>query len=118
MYIAYTYDMIRYDHRGDLAVAIADMDIFRHLITPSSVGHLNSHIKHAQLVVADGNLSEETMKALGNVCSSNGKLLFFEPTSDHKCLLPLQANAMHQVRAFLMFALQYDETTRRRFDMM
>jgi hypothetical protein len=82
---------------GDLAVAIADMDIFRRLITPTTVGHLNSQIKGAKLVVADGNLSEETMHALGNVCSSNNKPLFFEPTSDHKCLLPVQANAMHQV---------------------
>ena len=80
-----------------MAVAIADMDIFRHLITPTTVGHLNSHIKGAKLIVADGNLSVETLQALGNVCASNGKPLFFEPTSDHKCVLPLQANAMHQV---------------------
>jgi hypothetical protein len=90
----------RVDCRGDLAVAIADMDIFRRLITPTTVGHLNSQIRAARLVVADGNLSVDTMKALANVCSSNGKPLFFEPTSDHKCVLPVQANAMHQVGLF------------------
>jgi hypothetical protein len=79
------------------------MDIFHDLITPTIVGHLNSQIKHAKLVVADGNLSEKTMKTLANVCSSNFKPLFFEPTSDHKCLLPVQANAIHQVSNLFKF---------------
>lgn len=82
---------------GDLAVAIADMDIFTRLLTPATVGHLNGQIRGARLVVADGNLSVDTLRALADACSSSDKPLFFEPTSDHKCVLPLQAGSMHQV---------------------
>ena len=73
------------------------MDIFHHVITPTMVGHLNGQIKQAKLIVADGNLSPQTIKALANVCSTSNKPLLFEPTSDHKCLLPVEANALHQV---------------------
>lgn len=84
--------------RGDLAVAIADMDIFHQLITPSAVQNFTQQIKDAKMVVADGNLSEDAMKVLGDICSSMRRVLFFEPTSDHKCLLPLQAGVIHEVQ--------------------
>lgn len=86
-----------HDHRGDLAVAIADMDIFQKLITPALVATLERQIKSAKLVAVDGNLSVEALKAVATVCSSNGKPLLFEPTSDHKCLLPVEAGVLDKV---------------------
>ena len=51
-----------------------------------------------KLLVLDGNLSTDAFTSLVSTVSMRGVLLFFEPTSSYKCLLPLLAGCFHQVR--------------------
>jgi pseudouridine-5'-phosphate glycosidase/pseudouridine kinase len=86
-----------HDNTGDLVVAIADMDIFHKEITPSVVAQHSSLIKDAEIVVSDGNLSVEGFAALANMCKLHETPLFFEPTSDVKCVVPILAQSLHKV---------------------
>ena len=51
-------------------------------------------IRTAQLVVADGNLSPPTFTKIVTLAKSYSVPVFFEPTSDHKCLLPVTTGVL------------------------
>lgn len=92
-----TYTAI-HDHTGDLLVGIADMSILKE-IDPEQVADLAGAIRKCRIVVCDGNLRPETFTALQKITSSYLIPFFFEPTSDHKCLLPVETKSLHQVSA-------------------
>ena len=46
-------------------------------------------MQQAILIVADGNLSPSTFTTLAELAHTHQVPLFFEPTSDHKCTLPI-----------------------------
>ncbi len=91
-----------HDNAGDLCIGIADMEIFSQ-INPAHIHSLAQSIAQSKLVAADGNLSKEAFAALANVCHQLQVPLFFEPTSDHKCLLPFQAGVIDKVCLFIYF---------------
>jgi len=74
-----------------LVAAVADMRIFDE-IDATYVGGLEEYIEKATLIIADGNLSTDAFRVLGELCLRHRKPFYFEPTSDHKCLLPLLVN--------------------------
>lgn len=78
---------------GDLVAGVANMDVLKN-IGEAEVAALAGSVRLSQLVVADGNISPAAFAALCRLCVSFGVPLFFEPTSDHKCLLPLLANSL------------------------
>lgn len=85
-----------HDGTGDLCIGIADMDIFSQ-IDAAYIGTLASSIEQSKLVAVDGNLSKEAFGALARLCQQLQVPVFFEPTSDHKCLLPFQAGSIDKV---------------------
>lgn len=87
-----------HDHNGDLCVGVADMDIFQH-VSPAYLDQLNHLLtpQHCLLVVSDGNLSVPSFRHLSQLCRDRHLTLCFEPTSDHKCLLPLHAEALDAI---------------------
>lgn len=85
-----------HDERGDLHVAVADMDIFKEL-SPSRVKDALVDVKNTKLIVADGNLSKETFNEVARISSEHRTPLFFEPTSVFKCTLPIHADVLSQV---------------------
>eukprot|EP01034_Spumella_vulgaris_P022775 gene22775-28937_t len=85
-----------HDASGELCIGIADMSIFAE-ISPAYLHQLGDTIKTSKVVVSDGNISAEAFKALAGMCRQHGTSLFFEPTSDHKCLLPFEAGCIDQV---------------------
>lgn len=90
-----TYTAV-HDHVGDLVVAVADMDALRDI----PVAPLGAAAGAARpIVVADGNLSAETFRALADRCQYSARCLFFEPTSVPKCTVPVLAGCMDKVRA-------------------
>lgn len=89
-----------HDQAGDLVVAIADMAIFSKLLSPQAVQAVQLQIQRSQMVVTDGNLTPECFAAVADCCEANGVPLFFEPTSVHKCVMPILANSLHKVRFF------------------
>ena len=89
-----------HDESGDLLVGVADTAIMHQLdgrYVDILADHLTS-ISAIKLLVLDGNLSTDTFTSLVSAASRRGVSLFFEPTSSHKCLLPLVAGCFHQVR--------------------
>ena len=89
-----------HDESGDLLVGVADTAIMHQLdgrYVDKLADHLTS-ISAIKLLVLDGNLSTDTFTSLVSTASRRGVSLFFEPTSSHKCLLPLVAGCFHQVR--------------------
>ncbi|KAN0034641.1 hypothetical protein ACTFIV_001172 [Dictyostelium citrinum] len=74
------YNAIMND-RGDLAVAIAQMDIFDE-ITPSYISKFD--LTSSKLLVFDGNIPTESMTYLAQLSRSKGIKLWFEPTSVYK----------------------------------
>jgi pseudouridylate synthase / pseudouridine kinase len=86
-----------HDHTGDLVVAIADMDIFARVLNVDVITALEGKVKRAQLVVTDGNITPECFASVAECCESNGVPLFFEPTSVHKCTVPVLAKVMNKV---------------------
>ncbi|EGC32322.1 hypothetical protein DICPUDRAFT_155738 [Dictyostelium purpureum] len=71
------------DEKGDLAVAIAQMDIFDH-ITPNYIQHFTDKLDKSEMIVFDGNIPTESMKYLASLSSSKKIKLWFEPTSVFK----------------------------------
>ena len=96
-----------HDNAGDLCIGIADMEIFSQ-INSAHIHSLAQSIAQSKLVAADGNLSKEAFAALANACHQLQVPLFFEPTSDHKCLLPFQAGVIDKVCLF-NFAIFFHE---------
>jgi sugar/nucleoside kinase (ribokinase family) len=85
-----------HDSSGELCIGIADMTIFSE-ISPQYIAQLADTIRTSRVVVSDGNISVEAFRALAGLCKQFDTALFFEPTSDHKCLLPFEAGSIDQV---------------------
>lgn len=82
--------------RTDLLLGVADMRCLAQLDAHFVKG-LAEAVAAASVVVADGNLSSEAFFTLSSICRHFGVPLVFEPTSDHKCLLPFAAKVFHRV---------------------
>ena len=68
------------DENGDMALAVSDMEICES-ITPEYMAANLSLLNHAQVVVVDGNLPEETLQYLAQHCTAP---LFADPVSAAK----------------------------------
>jgi sugar/nucleoside kinase (ribokinase family) len=90
-----TYTAI-HDTTGTLALAIADVRVIQEL-SPHTVQQHTQLISDSHLIVVDGNISPHTFNAVLNTAHSLGVPLFFEPTSDHKCVLPILTGTMSKV---------------------
>ena len=90
-----TYTAV-HDYDGSLITAIADTRILSSL-TPDMILALTDSIQHAKLVVVDGNLSDEAFSTLIHVCKYVRTPVFFEPTSDVKCVLPITTKMIQSV---------------------
>ena len=86
-----------HDSGGQLVAAVADVRIIAALTPDSVLEHIQNNRK-CQLVVADGNLPPTTFAALVEGTASLQIPLFFEPTSDHKCVLPIRTNTISKVQ--------------------
>ena len=88
------------DNSGELLIAVAAMEVTAAL-TPAALNERRGLLQHASWVVADGNLSAETLTHLLTLCREAGVPVTFEPVSVPKAarLLPaLQAElAPHTV---------------------
>jgi pseudouridine-5'-phosphate glycosidase len=86
-----------HDNHGDLCIGIADMSIFAQ-VTPEYVQQtLAPAIAASRVVAVDGNITKEAFAAVVDLCAQYGVPVFFEPTSDHKCLLPFHAGRINKV---------------------
>lgn len=85
-----------HDSSGDLTIGIADMAILRE-IDAEYIEMNTSRIQNCRLVISDGNISVEAFQKLVLLCESYNKPLFFEPTSDHKCVLPVHAQVLNKI---------------------
>ena len=85
-----------HDSTGQLVAAVADVRIIAAL-TPDSILEHSQAIQDSQLVVVDGNLLPATFQALVRHTADLKVPLFFEPTSDHKCVLPILTNTISKV---------------------
>ena len=95
------YNAIHDGDTGDLCVGVADMTALKGL-NVHYIKSLADSISQATAVVVDGNLGPEPFAVLANICRHYEVPLVFEPTSDHKCLLPFQALAFDKVSFFLV----------------
>lgn len=86
-----------HDHDGELAVGISDMDIFELISDNHIANQAKKIINQTKLVVIDGNLSPSAFEMLCKICDDARVPVFFDPTSNQKCLLPLITNTIHQV---------------------
>ena len=68
------------DHRGEMALAVSDMEICKK-ITPSYLSSQLPLLQNAQVVVADANLSAESLEFLAENCAAP---LFVDPVSTAK----------------------------------
>lgn len=86
-----------HSHNGDLVAGIADMNVFQHISREYIRDHLAGAIRKAALIVLDANLSSESFSEALVVSSSYVVPVFFEPTSDAKCALPVVINSIGKV---------------------
>lgn len=70
------------DQRGDMALAVSDMDIYRHL-SPQLIHSRQSLLDGSQVVVMDANAPQETLIALAESVRAP---LFADPTSTAKAI--------------------------------
>ena len=91
-----TYSAI-HSYDGDLIAAIADTTVLSS-ITSDIITKLSYLIEKSNIVVVDGNLCPETFSTLINICNNCNIPVFFEPTSDVKCILPITTNTLQSVR--------------------
>ncbi len=77
------------DHGGELLIAVAAMEVMGAL-TPAAVSRHEALFRGADFIVADGNLSPETLGALLKLGREGGSRVIFEPVSVPKAarLLP------------------------------
>ncbi|WP_295580230.1 PfkB family carbohydrate kinase [uncultured Oscillibacter sp.] len=68
------------DRRGDMALAVSDMDIYRHL-TPQVLAQRQKLLGASQAVVLDTNIPEESIRYLAENCPAP---LFADPVSTAK----------------------------------
>eukprot|EP01132_Coremiostelium_polycephalum_P000841 gene841-1048_t len=90
------YNAIMNDH-GDLAVAIAEMDIFDD-ITPKFVDEFRDEILNSKLILMDGNIPIETMKYISEIVNSHPSIeLWFEPTSVYKSTKVISSDILSSI---------------------
>ena len=81
-----------HDNTGDLALAVADMNIFTK-IDEQYLNRYHHDLISSKIIVIDGNISYKALKYItslesNTIFKNSSRVLIFEPTSDHKCLLP------------------------------
>jgi len=79
------------DAKGECQFGIGDMDIHAQ-ISPEYVKGLENEVVSAPLVVADGNMPQESLLTLMELCHKHKVPLFFEPTDLRKACLPLASS--------------------------
>jgi pseudouridine kinase len=99
-----TYTAI-HDKDGDLYVGIADMEIFKS-ITESVIQGIYGAVRKSKCVVVDGNLEPEIFATLVKFCHTYRVPVFFEPTSNHKCVAPIDTDTLHMVRINWMLIIE------------
>ena len=90
-----------HDSKGELLGAVADVEILSEL-SPEIIHSLAGSIRNSRLVVADGNLSPKTFVKLMKLCGTYKIPVFFEPTSDHKCTLPISTGMIGYVSILIL----------------
>ena len=99
-----------HDHDGDLMVAVADMDVLYEIsadaIEKSVAPALQSG--KCKVIVSDGNINPAAFERLANLCHQFNVPLFFEPTSVHKCTVPIKAKVLHKVGGGIIVILVVD----------
>jgi pseudouridine-5'-phosphate glycosidase/pseudouridine kinase len=90
-----TYNAI-HDSSGELSVACADTRIFSRL-DPHYIKSLVESVEKSAIVAVDGNIHPESLEVLVNICKHFSVPVLFEPTSDHKCLMPFHANVLSKI---------------------
>jgi len=70
------------DERGDMALAVSDMEIYRHL-TPQALAQRHKLLDASQVVVIDTNIPEESIAWLAENCAAP---LFADPVSTAKAV--------------------------------
>ena len=70
------------DERGDMALAVSDMEIYRHL-TPQALAQRHKLLDASQVVVIDTNIPEESIAYLAENCAAP---LFADPVSTAKAV--------------------------------
>lgn len=100
------YNAIHDGDTGDLCVGVADMTALKGM-NVHYIKSLADSLSQATAVVADGNLGPEPFAVLANICRHYEVPLLFEPTSDHKCLLPFHAAVFDKVRHFPTYRIQF-----------
>ena len=91
-----------HDTSGELVVAVADVRIVTALQAPDMAQHTHS-IAASQLVVIDGNFNPVTFASVVDRSFAANVPLFFDCTSDVKCLLPLHTGTIDKVCAYFYF---------------
>ncbi|KYR02665.1 hypothetical protein DLAC_00119 [Tieghemostelium lacteum] len=81
------------DEKGDLSVAISQMEIFNH-ITPQYLQKFKPQLLKAKMIIIDTNIPIESMIYLHDLIQQNNPSikLWVEPTSHYKSMKPIQAN--------------------------
>lgn len=85
-----------HDQNGNLNLGLADMSIFS-VIDEKFIENLRLQISNSKMVVVDGNISPSAFSKISELCDELNKPIFFEPTSDFKCLVPFQANSFNKI---------------------
>ena len=91
-----------HDLSGDLVVAVADVRIVTALGPLDLMLHA-PRIADSQLVVIDGNFNPLAFAAVVDCSFAANVPLFFDCTSDHKCLLPVQTGQLNKVHTQYYF---------------
>jgi sugar/nucleoside kinase (ribokinase family) len=84
------------DTSGNLVVGVGDMSIMEYI----NLDYINSNvgaIRKASIVVTDGNLPIDSFARIAKLCKTYNVPLFFEPTSSHKCTLPIDTDCLQLV---------------------
>ncbi|RVE44770.1 hypothetical protein evm_010569 [Chilo suppressalis] len=80
------------DAKGECRLGLGHMDLHNHI----TIDMVNKHIgilEEAPLVIFDGNMPQDTMQHVLQLCNKMKKPVFFEPTDQRKAIKPLLGNA-------------------------
>lgn len=86
-----------HDLSGALLYGVANMAVFDTLDFDVVLGQHAAELERSKMVVADGNLPVAFLAKLGAHCGETGIPLWFEPTSEAKCIRIAQAGALESV---------------------
>ena len=76
------------DSRGDCKFGVGDMAVHGR-VTPAVLRGMEPHLAASPMVVCDGNLSEEAVHALLDICHAHSVPFFYEPADLSKASKPL-----------------------------